>query len=51
MTPPAVRVVPTLSLLRCVITKREFLELAGSAEEFPYPPDLPETDDVVDFDK
>ena len=30
---------------------REFLELAGSAEEFPYPTDLPETDDVVDFDR
>ncbi len=30
---------------------QEFLELAGSAEDFPYPPELPQAEPVVDFDE
>ena len=29
---------------------REFLELAGSAEDFPYPPELPAAEPGPDFD-
>ncbi len=29
---------------------REFLELAGSAQDFPYPPEPPEAEPVADFD-
>lgn len=28
----------------------EFLDVAGSAEDFPYPGDLPEAEPAVDFD-
>ena len=30
---------------------QEFLELAGSAEDFPYPPELPKAEPVADFDE
>ena len=29
---------------------REFLELAGSVRDFPYPPELPEAEPAADFD-
>lgn len=29
---------------------RAFLELAGSAEDFPYPPEPPDAEPVADFD-
>jgi len=29
----------------------EFLALAGSAEDFPYPPEPPEVEPVADFDR
>ena len=30
---------------------RDFLELAGSAEDFPYPPEPPEAETVPGFDR
>ncbi len=30
---------------------REFLEIAGAAEDFPYPPELPEAEPVPEFDE
>jgi virulence-associated protein VagC len=30
---------------------RDFLELAGSAKDFPYPPEPPEAEPVADFDR
>jgi antitoxin VapB len=30
---------------------REFLELGGSAQDFPYPPELPEAEPAADFDR
>ena len=30
---------------------REFLELAGAAQDFPYPPEPPEAEPVADFDR
>jgi antitoxin VapB len=30
---------------------RDFLELAGSAQDFPYPPEPPEAEPVADFDR
>ena len=29
----------------------EFLEIAGAAEDFPYPPELPEAEPVPEFDE
>jgi hypothetical protein len=30
---------------------RDFLELAGSAKDFPYPPEPPEAEAAADFDR